>query len=92
MYLFLWVLSVVFFAIGFVTILGNVFTLVRGLRGRISGSQIPFIGGLMASFGMLASPLPFISSIWYLTLFLDPGCIWLIVASFYYWGRKSGRN
>jgi hypothetical protein len=59
------------------------------VRHRIGGktySQIPFIGGLIASAGLLLVPRS--RSLFWIPLVIDPSCVWLLCGLLLKWRKR----
>ena len=68
-----WVAATLFLTLFTVVALGNAWTALRFyFRGR-PGSQVPFVGGLAGTIGLLVLPISAVSFSW-IPLILDVGC------------------
>ena len=89
--------STQFFSFAFIVfsawaILGNYVYIFQWYIKRKHSSQIPFIGGILGSIGLVISPVNSLNQYWWIPLFLDPGCVCLLVATIVYWGFRHNKK
>lgn len=73
----LWILSTTMIALGLVLGLCQWLAMIQVTRQGKGYSFVPLLAGLMGSVGCLISPSPAMKTMWWLPLFVDPGCVLL---------------
>lgn len=78
-----WGLSVLMLTVGVVYTLHNLVHILRWARDRTKRGLAPFVGGLSGAGGLALIPVPALNGWWPLPLFLDVGCVpvllWILV-------------
>jgi hypothetical protein len=68
---------------GATAIIGNFALVIQWLLWKRPSSQIPLVGGLICSLGFAVSHVPWLQHLWWLPIWIDPGCGPMIVAVIY---------
>ncbi|MGB0371398.1 MAG: hypothetical protein ACPGN3_08605 [Opitutales bacterium] len=71
----LWILGILFIAMGLIPTLVNGSTFLRGILEKENGSIIPIFGGVTLSIGLLIIPVEGLKPWAWIPLVLDFGCL-----------------
>ena len=69
-----WTISCLLLLFSALVIVANIQTVLRGWRGKKSGSLVVIIGGLLGAIGLCVIPVHGLRRWWWVPLVLDIGC------------------
>jgi len=81
---FRWIIGCLFTTLSITGIIFNCIYFVQSLINKKWISLAPFIGGIFGVFGILLLPVEGINKFWWIPLFLDLGCLPVLLWTLFY--------